>query len=305
MTTAAAAREVRELLQEGIERLREARLPTARSDAEWLLAGVLGVERFSVYLGPGRPASAADADRFRALVDRRVAHEPLQYLLGFEDFCGLRLRLTPDVLVPRPETEGLVDWALELMRPRTRPLVADVGTGSGAIACAVAAGHPGATVIAVDISPRALAVAAANAGALGLAARVRLARGDGLDPVRALGVAVDLVIANPPYLPSGIIGSLPREVSRYEPILALDGGTDGMALSRRIIADSGRALRPGGRILLEIGEDQADPLASVMGAAGFVGIECRRDLRGVERYVGARWEGEAVAAPRRPGDGGC
>jgi release factor glutamine methyltransferase len=242
-------------------------------------------------------------------VDRRVAHEPLQYLLGFEDFRGIRLRLTPDVLVPRPETEGLVDWALELMKPRARPLVADVGTGSGAIACAVAAGHPGAEVVAVDISPRALAVAAANAGALGLAARVRLACGDGLDPVRALGAAVDLLIANPPYLPSGIIRSLPCEVSRYEPLLALDGGADGMALSRRIIADSGRVLRPGGRILLEIGEDQAGPLASVMAEAGFVGIESRRDLRGVERYVGGRWEGEArspaVASPRRQGDDRC
>ena len=291
MTTALTAVTSRGLLAEGARRLAEAGLPTARQDAEWLLAAVLGRERFALYLEPDRAVVEAAGGRFRALVARRADHEPLQHLLGYEDFRGLRLRVTPDVLIPRPETEGLVEWALELLNASSSngsPLLADIGTGSGAIACALAAACPDARVVATDISPAALAVAEGNVRALGLGGRVRVIAGDLLKPLAAEPAALDMIVANAPYLPSGILPSLPREVFAFEPRQALDGGPDGMEVIRRLLTAAPAALRPGGRLVLEIGEEQAAPLAAVMTAAGFVDVAAREDLRGVSRYLAGR-----------------
>lgn len=290
------------LLGEGTAAMSAAGIPTARQDAEWLLASVLGVERFDLYVEPAREIAPAAAARYRAWVDRRTAHEPLQYILGFEDFHGLRLAVTPEVLIPRPETEGLVEWAIEILEDRPGAAAADLGTGSGAIACSLAASLPAVEVLAVERSLGALAVASGNVRRLGLADRVRLLAGDLLEPLGAIREELDLVVANPPYLPTAILGSLPPEVSAYEPRLALDGGPDGMAVIRRIIAGAPAVLRPGGWLLMEIGEEQAGPLASLMAAEGFSGIRARRDLRGVERYIGGRWsagdDGAAGGAPR-------
>lgn len=291
MTTALTAVTSRGLLAEGARRLAEAGLPTARQDAEWLLAAVLGRERFALYLEPDRAVVEAAGGRFRALVARRADHEPLQHLLGYEDFRGLRLRVTPDVLIPRPETEGLVEWALELLNASSSngsPLLADIGTGSGAIACALAAACPDARVVATDISPAALAVAEGNVRALGLGGRVRVIAGDLLKPLAAEPAALNMIVANAPYLPSGILPSLPREVFAFEPRQALDGGPDGMEVIRRLLTAAPAALRPGGRLVLEIGEEQAAPLAAVMTAAGFVDVAAREDLRGVSRYLAGR-----------------
>jgi release factor glutamine methyltransferase len=291
VTTALTAVTSRGLLAEGARRLAEAGLPTARQDAEWLLAAVLGRERFALYLEPDRAVVEAAGGRFRALVARRADHEPLQHLLGYEDFCGLRLRVTPDVLIPRPETEGLVEWARELLNASSSngsPLLADIGTGSGAIACALAAACPDARVVATDISPAALAVAEGNVRALGLGGRVRVIAGDLLKPLAAEPAALDMIVANAPYLPSGILPSLPREVFAFEPRQALDGGPDGMEVIRRLLTAAPAALRPGGRLVLEIGEEQAAPLAAVMTAAGFVDVAARDDLRGVSRYLAGR-----------------
>jgi release factor glutamine methyltransferase len=303
MTTSLAAPTVRALLAEGIARLADAALPTARQDAEWLLAGVLGMERFALYLEPAQAVAPDLAERFRALVERRAGHEPLQHLLGFEDFRGLRLRVTPDALIPRPETEGLVEWALELLgepQPKARRadmVVVDVGTGSGAIACALASARPDIQVLALDTSPGALAVAADNVRALGLDGRVRLLAGDLLEPLGTAPGRFDMVVANLPYLPSALIPSLPREVRDFEPRAALDGGPDGLRALRRLVTAAPAALRPGGWLVLEIGEDQAGALASLMGAEGFVDIAARRDLRGAERYVAGRSAAERKAAP--------
>ena len=339
MTTALTAVTSRGLLAEGARRLAEAGLPTARQDAEWLLAAVLGRERFALYLEPDRAVVEAAGGRFRALVARRADHEPLQHLLGYEHFRGLRLRVTPYVLIPRPETEGLVEWALELLKNdypmsadggragaisgpplmekrqsngltpeegtagaisgpplmvsgqsigRASLLLADIGTGSGAIACALAAACPDARVVATDISPAALAVAEGNVRALGLGGRVRVIAGDLLEPLAAEPAALDMIVANAPYLPSGILPLLPREVFAFEPRQALDGGPDGMEVIRRLLTAAPAALRPGGRLVLEIGEEQAAPLAAVMTAAGFVDVAAREDLRGVSRYLAGR-----------------
>jgi release factor glutamine methyltransferase len=173
------------------------------------------------------------------------------------------------------------------------PLVADIGTGSGAIACALATERPDARVLATELSPAALAVAEDNVRALGLADRVRLRAGDLLDPLAAERGRLDMIVANAPYLPSGILPSLPREVFAFEPRQALDGGPDGMDVIRRLLTAAPAALRPGGWLLLEIGEEQAGPLAALMTAQGFVAIASRDDLRGVERYLAGR----RLAAP--------
>ncbi|HTK93777.1 MAG TPA: peptide chain release factor N(5)-glutamine methyltransferase [Verrucomicrobiae bacterium] len=301
MSTAAAASTIRALLAEAIARLEATGLPTARQDAEWLLASRLGVERFALYLDPARSLESETVRAFEALVARRAAHEPLQHLLGFEDFRGLRLRVTPDALIPRPETEGLVEWALELLAlsggPDTAPAlpqstgisVADIGTGSGAIACALAAARPDIQVFAVEASSAALVAAAKNVYALGLAGRVRLMRGDLLGPLAAQAGRLAMVVANLPYLPSAVLPTLPREVRDFEPRAALDGGPDGLALLRRLVAAAPGALRPGGRLVLEIGEEQAGALASLMAAEGFTDIASRADLRGIERYIAGAW----------------
>jgi release factor glutamine methyltransferase len=296
----AAAPTVRALLGDAIARLGRAGLPTARQDAEWLLATQLGVERFSLYLEPERTLPPDAVERLHALLERRAGHEPLQHLLGFEDFRGLRLRVTPDVLIPRPETEGLVEWALELLDAMSAdwgraaaisgpPLMADIGAGSGAIACALAAARPAVQVFAVEASPAALAVAAKNVYALGLVGRVRLMRGDLVTPLAAQAGRLAMIVANLPYLASAVIPTLPREVRDFEPRAALDGGPDGLGLLRRLVTAAPAVLRPGGRLVLEIGEEQAGALASLMAAEGFTGIASRVDLRGIERYIaGAR-----------------
>ena len=300
MSPTAAAPTVRALLGDAIAHLGRAGLPTARQDAEWLLATQLGVERFSLYLEPERTLPPDAVERLHALLERRAGHEPLQHLLGFEDFRGLRLRVTPDVLIPRPETEGLVEWALELLDAMSAdwgraaaisgpPLMADIGAGSGAIACALAAARPAVQVFAVEASPAALGVAAKNVYALGLVGRVRLMRGDLVTPLAAQAGRLAMIVANLPYLASAVIPTLPREVRDFEPRAALDGGPDGLGLLRRLVTAAPAVLRPGGRLVLEIGEEQAGALASLMAAEGFTGIASRVDLRGIERYIaGAR-----------------
>jgi release factor glutamine methyltransferase len=172
--------------------------------------------------------------------------------------------------------------------------VADIGTGSGAIACALAAARPDLEVLAVDQSLGALAVASDNVRGLGLGSRVRLLAGDLLDPLASLGGSLDMIVANPPYIPSGVIATLPVEVERFEPHLALDGGPDGMRVLRRIISQAGGFLRPGAWLVMEIGEEQAGALASLMAAEGFSRIGAHRDLRSIERYIEGRWaEGPA------------
>jgi release factor glutamine methyltransferase len=283
--TSPAVATARALLAEGGAALAAAGLATARLDAEWLLANLAEVDRLALHL----MALDVDTDlvaRYRAGIERRATHEPLQHILGWDEFCGLRLSVGPAVLVPRPETEGLVSWALELLPAAGR--ACDVGTGSGCIAAALAAARPAARIIALDRSLPALRVAAANLRALGVNEHVQLVAGDLFDPLLSRREAFDLVVANPPYLPSPLIPTLPPEVRQWEPRDALDGGPDGMAVLRRIIADAPAHLSPDGWLLLEIGEGQLAPLAELMAEHGFSDVRSRHDLAGVERYLGGR-----------------
>ena len=253
---------------------------TPRLDAEVLLAHVLGVGRTGVLAHPDAPVGDGSASTFRTLIARRLAGEPVAYIRGIREFHGLAFSVDPRVLIPRPETEQLVDLGFERVRailtgaprpPGTPDIRAwDVATGSGAIAVALAAllrrrGYlDEVRLIASDISPEALAVAIENAVAHGVADRVELVRGDLLDiPDRA---PVDVLLANLPYIPSGDLAGLPAEV-RAEPRLALDGGPDGMDLVRRLLAGLPEVLLPGGRAMLEIGADQADLMAAAVAGA--------------------------------------
>jgi release factor glutamine methyltransferase len=269
--------------------LEAAGLPTARVDAEWLLAGLLGVGRVAVRLDLGRPASAPLVERYTHAVSRRARREPLQRILGWEEFRGVRVHLTDAVLVPRPETETLVEWALALLPPPCgrRLQAIDVGTGSGCIACALAAERPDLDVVAVDVSPAAATVARENARALGLAGRVRVVAADLFDGLRDLGA--ELVVSNPPYLPSALVPELSPEVRIHEPRLALDGGSDGLAVIRRIAAAARRHTRPSGALVVETaGGEQASAAAALLRGAGWERVTVRADLVGIDRFVAGR-----------------
>ena len=269
--------------------LEAAGLSSARVDAEWLLAGLLGVGRVSVRMDLAETVPAPIAERYAHAVSRRARREPLQRILGWEEFRGVRVRLTDAVLVPRPETETLVEWALALLPPPGgRQLLAiDLGTGSGCIACALASERPDLDVIAVDVSPAAAAVARDNTRALGLASRVGVVAADLLDGIRDLGA--DLIVSNPPYLPSALVPELPPEVRIHEPRLALDGGADGLALIRRIATTARRYLRPSGALAVETaGGDQTEAAAALLRAAGWDRVAVRADLVGIDRFVAGR-----------------
>jgi len=277
-------------LTAAVDLLSAAGIPTARVDAEWLLAAVLGVGRVEAQLDLDRTLPAPVAARYEAAVARRARREPLQRILGWEGFRGLRLRVEADVLIPRPETETLVEWALGLLPPPRRGVrlrALDLGTGSGAIACALAAERSDVDVGAIDVSWVAAAVARENARQLGLAGRVSVVVGDLTD---ALGRGcADLIVSNPPYLPSAIVSGLEPEVRAHEPRLALDGGGDGLAVIRRIAASAREALRPSAFLVLETaGGGQAAAVAKLLRAAGFASVAVRADLAGVDRFVAGR-----------------
>jgi release factor glutamine methyltransferase len=263
-------------------RFTERGLATPRLDAEVLLAHVLGYDRVGLYTHFDQPLGTDELGRYRELIKRRLAGEPVAYLVGKKEFRSLEIDVDARVLVPRPETETAVEVALELVGDT--PRIVDIGTGSGAIALALKKARPGATVLAVDRSPDAAEVARKNAEKLGLAVEVR--EGDLFDPVRADG-PFDLIVSNPPYIPSADVPSLPVEV-RKEPHAALDGGPDGLAVIRRLITDGAPLLGPGGGMVLEVGDGQAPSVSQLFAEAGWADVGTRADLAGIARIVFAR-----------------
>jgi len=254
---------------------------SARLDAELLLAHVLHTDRVGLYTGFDKPLLETELAAFRELIRRRLAGEPIAYLVGRQEFWSLPLAVDARVLVPRRDTETLVEVALRRAPAATR--IADVGTGSGAVALALAKERAGADVVATDASQDALAVARANAEALGLP--VRFVAGDLLAP---LDGAFDLIVSNPPYIPTGDLAGLAPEVGR-EPRGALDGGPDGLDALRRLVAGAPARLVPGGILAVEHGFDQGERVRALLHAADFEAIETARDLGGNERVTsGAR-----------------
>ncbi len=272
------------------EVLTAAGIDSARADAEWLLAGVLGIRRSSLYLEADHDLSPGATRQYGRDVRRRAAREPLQRILGWEEFHGLRIRLAASVLVPRPETEVLVDWALELLPPPApgRQLtVVDLGTGSGCIACVLALRRPDLRVTALDTSPAAVAVARANVVDLGLVPRVHIFAGDLLGAIRR--GAADMIVSNPPYLPTRLLPTLAPEVARHEPRHALDGGLDGLDVIRRVVSEGKHGLASDGRLVLETaGRAQAGAVSALMNEAGFQDVLVHNDLAGIARFVAGR-----------------
>jgi len=278
---AGAAGEVREALASATDALRAAGVDSPRLDAELLLAAATGRDRAALAAAPEAPVSASAGRSFGASVRRRVAREPLAYILGRRGFRRIELEVDSRCLIPRPETELLVELAVEL-EPRT---VLDVGTGSGAIALAVADELPGCTVVGTDISRAALAVAELNAERLGLGERVSFELGTIPAHDR-----FDLVLANLPYVRSDEWGSLEPEITRFEPRSALLAGEDGLLAIRSLLAalsDPGAAGLRCDAIALEVGAGQAQAVAALLEGAGFA-AEPRVDLAGIDRCVVGR-----------------
>ena len=243
----------------------------------------LGKDRAWLIAHGDEQISEGSVTLFRAFVARRSTGQPIQHITGTQEFFGLPFRVTPDVLIPRPETEHLVEKVLELARGFKEPRIVDVGTGSGAIAVALAHNLPQAKIAAVDISPLALEIARENAANNGVANRIRFVESDLLAAVAS--ERFELVVSNPPYVPTTDWESLSVEVREHEPALALFGGDDGLDVYRRLIPASFTVLEPGGFLVLEIGYGQSEAVAGLLKQSGFVNVEFVPDLQGILRVA--------------------
>ena len=262
-----------------------------RSTAEVLLAHSLGMRRIDLYLQYDRPMHADELQAFKILIKRRLAREPVAYITGTKEFWSLDFRVDRNVLIPRPETECLVETALKVMAAwgGTAPRkVLELGTGSGAVIISLASQQPGHRYFASDISLKALAVAAANRADHGLT-EIRLCAGGWLEAVKRAEPGFDIILSNPPYIRRPDIDGLEPEIRGYEPRRALDGSSDGLACLKRLVATAPDCLSKGGRLLLEIGHDQKVDVAGMAGACGrYDRIAFVKDYSGIDRIADLR-----------------
>jgi release factor glutamine methyltransferase len=257
-------------------------LASPRLDAELLLAHVLDLKRMDLYLAFDQPVAVRDRTRYRELVRRRAKERwPVAYLTGVREFWSMEFRVTPDVLIPRPETETLVRVALDL-KPRR---IVELGVGSGCVSAALARELPDAEIVALDCSPAALEVASQNLARLGFAERVALIEASSLVGLEGL---FDLVVSNPPYVQSGDLDDLAPEL-RHEPRIALDGGPDGLDAVRRLCLEAPALLKRSGSLALEIGFGQAEAVEELLRASGAFGVESFPDLSGIPRVILGRF----------------
>lgn len=274
---------IKSAISEGAEVLDASGVSESRSDVALLLKHVLQCDRAFLIAHPEKTLSANQLGRFRSLVSRRAQGEPLQYLTSHQEFFKLDFELTPDVLIPRPETELIVEVGLELLKHEPAPLFADIGTGSGCIAISLLHELPKARAVAVDLSTAALTVATKNAERHQVINRLRLVNSDLFSAIDS-GERFDLIVSNPPYVPVGDLTELQREV-RLEPQGALDGGADGLAVIRRLLNDAPKFLRSGGYLVFEVGIDQADAIKQLAEQTAWELVEIRSDLQGIPRTV--------------------
>jgi release factor glutamine methyltransferase len=265
---------------------------SARLDAELLLAHALSCSRTTLYTRYEDQPTEEQRDRFRELVQQRLKGRPVAHLRGRKEFFSLEFEVGPDVLVPRPDSEWIVTECLTLAKSMPSPSILDVGTGSGCLAIAVAAGHKGAALTAIDVSEAAMAVARRNADRHHLAGRIRFLHGDLFAPLQS-SERFEFILSNPPYIPRSQLATLAPEVRDHEPRLALDGGDDGFVVIDRLIAGAGNHLRPGGHLIVEIGYDQEHSARQRFLVHG--GYELARtvhDHAGHPRVLKARWKGQ-------------
>ncbi len=281
---------VRDALKWGVARLNEGGIADAELEAEFLLTALLDVQRHELFVEPLRPLTPAEAERFGSFISRRVGREPAQYITGTACFMGLDLKVTPATLIPRPETEQLVEIALKNLKAftGTEPVIVDLCTGCGCIAIAMAKFLAGCRIYATDISLKALDVARENLRAHGVEARIELLHGDLYGALKAakLTSKAQLILANPPYISKKDMAELAPEVAEHEPGRALYGGADGLDSIRRIIDGADEQLAPGGELIMEVGYDQGNTVLKLARGTGWV-EEARmaKDLAGIERVL--------------------
>lgn len=281
-----------EVIQKSADYLQRHGVPAPRLQAECLLAHVLRQPRLQLYLQHDRPVPPAALDALRPLLRRRAAREPLQHLVGTVAFADFELQVTPQALIPRPETELLLDHARRWLAGRLaqpdaplQPELLDWGTGSGCLAIGLARQFPHARVTAIDLSAEALSLARQNAEKNGVGARITWVHSDGLAGLPEHS-RFDLVVANPPYLPSAEIAQLEPEVREHDPRAALDGGPDGLCFYRRLAVECPAHLAAGGRLWLELGHGQAAAVSEIFSAAGWRIAALEQDYQHIERVLG-------------------
>lgn len=285
----------RRLMERGAHELQQAGVSGSRFEAELLLRHALGCSREILLARLDESVPPEAAGHFFQIVERRRGRVPTQYLVGAQEFWGLEFRVTPDVLIPRPETEGLVEETLRRLARSHAVQLADVGCGSGCIAASLAFELPEARVFATDISPAALAVARENALRLGVGERIQFLPGDLLEPLMRLtgktgkpAVHLDAVVSNPPYLREEEMDSLSPEVRDHEPRIALAGGRDGLAVVRRLIPEAETLLAAGGLLLMEIGAGMESAVKRLLAGTTLSWEATARDLQGLPRVIVAR-----------------
>lgn len=270
-------------LREASQALEVRGVPEARREAGSLLSFVIGKDRTFLISHADDSLEEPEVDRFRELVARRAEGEPLQYITGVQDFYGREFRVTPDVLIPRPETELLVEAALEVITDVRAPSICDVGTGSGCIAVTLLCERTDARAVAVDVSEAALKVAAQNAHVLGVGDRIELKLSDCFDALDK--TTFDLIVSNPPYVSSAALPGLQREVRDHEPLVALSPGADGLSVIRRLLRDAPSFLNAGGHLIMEIGFDQGEAIQELIDPKFWRLLEIRPDLQSIPRIL--------------------
>ncbi|MDH3974075.1 MAG: peptide chain release factor N(5)-glutamine methyltransferase [Deltaproteobacteria bacterium] len=271
--------------------LGEKGIDTPRLDGELLLAHSLKMDRTHLYMNFDKPLNEDELAAFRGLVKRRAAREPLQYITGHQEFWSMEFKVSPSVLIPRPETELLVEEGAKAVKASfpecSAPEILDVGSGSGALTAALAKAVNGAHVTGVDISPEAVSLARENVESNGLSSSVTILEGDLFAPVA--DKLFHLIVSNPPYIPRGDLQGLQAEVSDFEPLSALDGGNDGLDFYRAIVHEAPQHLHPGGSFMVEHGEGQREAIAELFRNTGrFEAVESLKDLAGIDRVVKGR-----------------
>lgn len=275
-------------LREAALVLREAGITDARREAGSLLAHAISRDRTFLLTHDDEAVSSSDLERFRLFVARRAAGEPTQYITGRQEFYGLDFEVTPDVLIPRPETELLIEIALDILRETdttNAPLICDVGTGTGCVAVALLNERRDARACGLDISPAALRVAARNAARHGVGGRLELIESDCFAALDAARTRFHVVVSNPPYVNARDFEGLQREVREHEPRLALTPGGDGLGVVRRLLTDAPQFLDAGGHLLFEIGYDQHEQVAALIDPRVWTLLDIRKDLQGIPRAV--------------------
>jgi release factor glutamine methyltransferase len=267
-----------DLNEKNISILKEAEIKEAELEAFYIIEAVMNLSRSMFFLKKRDEVSEQDINKCLAIAQKRSQHMPLQYILGNQEFMGLQFKVTPDVLIPRQDTEGLVEEVLKLVKPGMKVL--DMCTGSGCIAVSIAKFAQNVQVSAVDISPKALEVARENAAANQV--QINFIESDMFTEIRE---KYDMIISNPPYIKSQVVTTLMPEVRDYEPHLALDGKEDGLFFYRKLANESGNFLTPGGMLCLEIGYDQGAEVAQLLQQQGFTQVRVEQDLCGLDRNV--------------------